>query len=83
MMTTHELTARCTCPVDNGPDTYAVTVETVADIAVEVILAAVNSLKSEKIYQEEFTRQLSRQLGAAVTTVGHHSGVRTTCRATL
>ena len=81
MITTHELTAKCTCPVDDGPDSYAVTVETQVDIAVEDILAATATLKGEKIFQEEFTRRLARQLGAAVTTVGYHSGVRTTCRA--
>jgi len=81
MLTTHEFVATCTCPVDSGPDTYEVMVETQIDIPVESILAATAALKDEKLYQEEFTRHLARQLGARVTTVGWHSGVRTTCRA--
>ena len=81
MLTTHELVATCTCPIDSGPDTHAVTVETRTDIPVETILVATESLKVEKVFQEEFTRRLARQLGAQVTTVGWHSGVRTTCKA--
>jgi hypothetical protein len=80
MATTHELMAFCQCPVDNKLDTYCVTVETSADISVETILAATVALRDEKIFQEEFTRRLARSLGATVTTVGYHSGVKTTSR---
>lgn len=81
MIIAHELTAQCTCPVDNGPDTYAVRIETGRVVKVENILAAVAALRTETIFQEEFTERLARQLGARVTTVGYHSGVRTTCSA--
>jgi NADPH-dependent 7-cyano-7-deazaguanine reductase QueF len=79
MITTHEFTAQCTCPIDKGPDTYAVRIETDRVIEVEAILAAVAALRSEVMFQEEYTTRLARQVGARVTTVGYHSGVRTTC----
>jgi NADPH-dependent 7-cyano-7-deazaguanine reductase QueF len=81
MITTHELTAKCNCPVDGGPDNYEVIIKTRTDIPVETILSATEALKDEQIFQEEFTRRLARSLGVTVTTIGYHSGIRTTCKA--
>jgi NADPH-dependent 7-cyano-7-deazaguanine reductase QueF len=81
MITIHEFTAKCNCPVDGGPDNYEVIIETRTDIPVETILSATEALKNEQIFQEEFTRRLARSLGVTVTTIGYHSGIRTTCKA--
>ena len=79
MKVTHRLTATCSCPVDGQPDVYAVTVRASRVIKVEDILAAVATLRGERIFQEELTARLARAIAAEVETVGHHSGVETTC----
>jgi hypothetical protein len=79
MITTHRFTATCSCPVDGLPDVYRVTVTTSRILPVEEILAAIQEIGRERIYQEEFTARLARRLAAAVETAGHHSGIETTC----
>jgi hypothetical protein len=79
MITTHELWTQCTCPVDQSTDTYLVQVQTTRMLPVEEILAAARALREVAIFQEEYTQRLARQLGARVTTLGYHSGVRTRC----
>ena len=78
MFVTYELEATCSCPVDGKPDHYAITVSAQRALPVEMILAAVEDLKGEVIFQEEFTSRLARSVNAHVRTVGHHSGVKTT-----
>lgn len=72
---TFQITARC--PVDQGPDVYDATVEARRVIRVEDIIEAVRELTAEPDYQENITAALARRLGATVTTVGYHSGIRT------
>lgn len=82
-MTKHEFVAKALCPVNGSVDVYAVTVQTVFDVKVEDILAAAKIMEGERIFQEDFTRRLFSALsafGVIVTTVGTHSGVRTTCQ---
>lgn len=82
-MTSHEFTAMARCPVNGSLDCYQVTVATIFDIQVEKILAVAAKFREERIYQEDFTRQLFVALanaGVVVTTVGYHSGVKTTCQ---
>jgi hypothetical protein len=81
VLVTHEFTASCRCPVDQGPDHYEVRIETGREIAVETILAAAQALAETAQFQERFTQSLARQIGARVTTIGYHSGVKTTCSA--
>ena len=81
-MTKHEFEATAICPVDGSTDRYQVTVQTVDDVHVEVLLDAAKALSDKRIIQEEFTRQLFAAIcnhGVVITTVGTHSGVRTTC----
>lgn len=78
MTCVYELEAVCSCPVDDKPDYYRVTVKSLRAIPVEDILKAVKEQGLTKQFQESFTEALSRALGATVVTVGHHSGVKTT-----
>lgn len=75
-MNTYELSIRAMCPSDNLPDWYEMRVESNRLILVEDVLAAVKDLGA--IYQEDLTRQIARRLGAKVTTVGYHYGVKVT-----
>jgi len=78
MRVTHELTFNRQCPVDDAQDRYELCVETTRTVKVEDILAAIEALP-EKAFQEEITAALAAKLGCRVTTVGYHSGVKTTC----
>jgi hypothetical protein len=79
MIVTHELNFGCRCPVNEGVDIYKVTIETNRVVMVEDILAAVAELP-EKAFQEDITIQLAATLRCHVTTIGIHSGVKTTCK---
>jgi hypothetical protein len=81
MITRYELRILARCPVDEGNDVYECVVESSRTIKVEDILSAVEGFKAQPIFQEELTETLARQLGATVTTIGFHSGVKTTCTA--
>jgi len=79
MMVVYELTFSRKCPVDEAHDHYHLTIEANHTILVEDILRAIECLP-EKAYQEDLTKILARKLGTeSVTTVGYHSGVKTTC----
>lgn len=66
------MTAACTCPADNKPDTYKVIIKSKRMLWTNKIGEALTELASESIAQEEYTARLARKLGAAVTTVGWH-----------
>jgi hypothetical protein len=83
MITRHEFRLVGTCPQDNGPDHYEVMVETGVVSPVETIIAKAQLIATERIFQEALTERLARNLSARVTTIGHHSGVKTTCTAGL
>jgi hypothetical protein len=74
----HEFRMRSRCPVNGATDLYEVTVETDKLVKVEDILKAAASF-TEPAFQEEITQKLATALECRVTTIGHHSGVRTTC----
>lgn len=76
----YEFQAVAICPVDGSHDVYTVTVRTSATRMVEDLLAAVRRCNTEPITQEDFTEKLHRELKEEVSTVGMHSGVRTTVR---
>lgn len=78
----HEFVIRAKCPMDNQPDTYEATLEVSRVVYVENILAALSSLEDKEIPQEELTVSLARKLGGRLTTVGYHSGIKTTVTAT-
>lgn len=66
------------CPVDSKPDVYDATFESDDTIRCEDILNAIGKFATEKAYQESITSDLARELRCKVTTVGYHSGVKTT-----
>jgi hypothetical protein len=66
------------CPVDDRPDVYDVTFEAAGTIPCEEIVAAVARFADRKVYQEDITAGLARDLRCKVTTVGFHSGIKTT-----
>jgi len=78
MRVTHELTFHRQCPVDDALDHYELCVETTRTVKVEDILAAIEALP-EKAFQEDITIALAAKLGCRVTTIGYHSGIKTTC----
>jgi hypothetical protein len=79
MQTEHVLTVHCQCPVDNVKDEYQTTILTDRLIKVEDILAIAAEFTEQTMFQEELTQLLAARLAATVTTVGLHSGVKTTC----
>lgn len=66
------------CPVDGKADIYDATFESDNTIRCEAIIEAVGRYATEKAYQEAITADLARDLRCKVTTVGYHSGVKTT-----
>lgn len=78
MIVKHEFVLIGRCPVDDAVDVYEVTVTTSKMIAVERILLAANALEFPA-FQEDVTTRLAATTGCSVTTVCHHSGVKTTC----
>jgi NADPH-dependent 7-cyano-7-deazaguanine reductase QueF len=79
LLVKHSLTITASCPVDGKPDHYEAVIECSRVLKVEDILAAVETLKGQKIFQEQLTQELARAIGAKVTTTGYHSGVKTVC----
>lgn len=78
-MTRMELTATCSCPVDDGLDVYEVTIVTSRIIPVETVKSVIEIQGNTKQFQELFTSNVARELGVKVITVGWHSGIKTTC----
>lgn len=76
----HELIIHGLCPVNGNFDTYEVMIETSTIVKAEDILAAVKGLPQPSL-QEDITQGLAAALGCRVTTIGYHSGVKTTCSA--
>jgi hypothetical protein len=64
------------CPADGSRNTFSVTVQSRHVIPVEDILAAMQPMRDEKLYQEDWTDKLSQALPRAqVETAGWHDGV--------
>ena len=78
MKVTHQFTMHCKCPVDDRLDYYEAQVETDQLVKVEDILKAAAQYSTQAMYQEDLTRGLSEAIQCQVTTIGMHSGVRTT-----
>jgi hypothetical protein len=77
----YELEVRAQCPVNpSDTDLYAFTIESESLIEVEKILAFVAAhAGKQKVFQELLTQQCAVLLGATVTSVGWHSGIKVTC----
>lgn len=83
MKNTYEIQVRAQCPVNpTDTDLYQFTIESESIIEVEKITAFVQENAGKKeIFQETLTNQCAVTLGARVTSVGWHSGVKVTCSA--
>jgi len=80
MRVVYELTFQRQCPLDDSKDSYHLTIEANHIITAEDILHVITHDLPEKAFQEDLTRIIARKLGTeCVTTVGYHSGVKTTC----
>jgi len=81
MKNKYEVEVRAQCPVNPADtDLYAFTIESESLIEVEKIVAFFKSnAGAQKVFQEALTQQCAVTLGARVTSVGSHSGVKVTC----
>lgn len=79
MRVTHTLTLTARCPVDDTRDVYECVVTTDRCIEVETIKQIAKTIEGMKVYQENITEFMRKQLGTgvSVTTRGVHSGIRT------
>jgi hypothetical protein len=79
----YEVEVRAQCPVNPADtDLYAFTIESEALIEVEKIVAFFkDKAGAQRVFQEALTQQCAVTLGARVTSVGFHSGVKVTCAA--
>jgi hypothetical protein len=77
----YQLDVRAQCPVNPADtDLYAFTIESEAMIEVERIIEFFNDKAGvQRVFQEALTQQCAVTLGARVTSVGYHSGVKVTC----
>lgn len=81
MKCVYEVEVRAQCPVNQSDtDLYVFTLESGLLIEVERIVAffAKHAGKNEQ-FQEVLTQMCAVTLGARVTSVGYHSGVKVTC----
>lgn len=81
MLNKYEIEVRAQCPVNpTDTDLYTFTIESATLIEVEKIIAFFQEhAKEQKVFQEALTHRCAVTLGAKVTSVGYHSGVRVTC----
>lgn len=78
MICRYETKIVAACPVDDKPDVYDATFESDDTIRCEAIIEAIGRWATEKAYQEIITAELARSLRCRVTTIGYHSGIKTT-----
>jgi hypothetical protein len=83
MKNTYEIPVRAQCPVNPSDiDLYAFTIYSEALIEVEKIVGFFSAnAGQQKVFQETLTLAAAVALGARVTSVGWHSGVKVTCEA--
>lgn len=80
MKNTYQVEVKAQCPVNpTDTDLYAFTIESESLIEVEKIVAFFDKHAKEKVFQEALTQKCAVALGAKVTSVGNHSGVKVTC----
>jgi hypothetical protein len=81
MKNRYEIEVRAQCPVNpSDTDLYAFTIESESIIQVEKIAAFMKAhAGKKKVFQETLTEKCAVTLGARVTSVGVHSGIKVTC----
>lgn len=83
MKCTYDIEVRAQCPVNpTDTDLYQFTIESENLIEVEKIADFFKKNAGQKeTFQEVLTQQCAVTLGAKVTSVGWHSGIKVTCHA--
>lgn len=82
MKVTYETRATATCPLNEFfVDHYDVVIVSDQLVTAERILQTISDVTVAPIFQEDLTVELAHALEATVTTVGYHSGVKTTATA--
>lgn len=83
MRNRYEIEVRAQCPVNpKDTDLYQFTIESKTLIEVEKIAAFFKANAGKKnVFQESLTMQCAVTLGAHVTSVGWHSGIKVICEA--
>jgi len=83
LLNKYEVEVRAQCPVNpEDTDLYAFTIESESMIEVEKIVEFFKANGgAQKVFQEAMTQKCAVTLGAHVTSVGYHSGVKVTCMA--
>ena len=81
MLNRYEIEVRAQCPVNpQDTDLYEFTIESETMIKVEDIVGFFEVNAGQKwVFQEALTMRAATTLGARVTSVGYHSGVKVTC----
>ena len=81
MRNAYEIEVRAQCPVrPSDTDLYQFRIESESIIQVEQIVDFFKkNAGRRKVFQETLTQQCAVTLGAKVTSVGFHSGVKVTC----
>jgi hypothetical protein len=81
MICKYEIEVRAQCPVNpSDTDLYSISIESESLIEVEKIAEFFAKNASNKnVFQEALTQQCAVALGARVTSVGWHSGIKVTC----
>lgn len=81
MMCSYDVEVRAQCPVNpSDTDVYQFTIEAESMIEVEKITGFfADNGKLKNIFQEALTQKCAVTLGAKVTSIGWHSGVKVTC----
>lgn len=79
----YEIEVRAQCPVNpKDTDLYKFTIHSESIIKVERIVEFIKTHVDKKnIFQEDLTQQCAVSLGARVSSVGWHSGIKVTCDA--
>jgi NADPH-dependent 7-cyano-7-deazaguanine reductase QueF len=82
MTCNYELKVRAKCPVDGSEDIYDFTLRSTKMYTVESLLALMEPFAEMKVFQEDLTKMIADDLGCEAISVGVHSGVKVTVRAT-
>lgn len=79
----YDIEVRAQCPVNpEDTDLYQFAIESESLIEVEKIAAFFKeSAGNKETFQEVLTQQCAVTLGAKVTSIGWHSGIKVTCEA--
>lgn len=79
----YEIEVRAQCPVNPADtDLYQFRIYSESIIKVEDIAAFFSKhANKQNVFQEDLTRHCAVALGATVTSIGWHSGIKVTCEA--